>query len=97
MDMSDNATLKTPLAERKELFWDISPERVATVLRENNGWAIVRIFEYGNIADIFDAIEFYGPQKTARVLSQEDLRPTARVMACLFSMLTPSTDICDQP
>lgn len=87
--MSDNATLKTRLVERKELFWDISPERVETVLRENDDWAIVRIFEYGKIADIFDAIEFYGPQNTARVLSHENLRPTARVMAYLFLNVDP--------
>ncbi|MBT1697351.1 hypothetical protein KK083_10715 [Fulvivirgaceae bacterium PWU4] len=88
-DMSGDAILKTPLVQRKELFWDISPERVETVLRENDDWAIVRIFEYGKIADIFDAIEFYGPQKTARVLSREKLRPTARVMAYLFLNVDP--------
>lgn len=87
--MPGNATLKTPLAERKELFWDISPERVEAVLHENDDWAIVRIFEYGKIADIFDAIEFYGSQKTASVLTHEKLRPTARVMAYLFLNVDP--------
>lgn len=47
------------------------PECVPTVLRENDDWAIVRIFEYGDIGDIFDAIEFYGSEKTSKVLSQE--------------------------
>jgi hypothetical protein len=84
-----NTTLKTPLAMRKELFWDISPERVGTVLCENDGWAIVRIFEYGKIRDILDAIEFYGRQKTTSVLSREKLRPTARVMAYLFLNVDP--------
>jgi hypothetical protein len=87
--MSGINTLKTPLAKRKELFWDISPERIETALRENDDWAIVRIFEYGKITDISDAIEFYGPQKTSRVLSQEKLRPTARVMAYLFLNVDP--------
>lgn len=87
--MTGNATLKTPLAERKELFWDISPERVGTVLLENDDWAIVRIFEYGKIKDIFDAIEFYGPQKAASILSREKLRPTGRVMAYLFLNVDP--------
>lgn len=87
--MADNAALKTPLVERKELFWDISPERVETALRENDDWAIVRIFEYGKITDIFDAIEFYGSQKTASVLTREKLRPTARVMAYLFLDVDP--------
>ena len=87
--MSSDATLKTPLTERKELFWDISPERVGAALRENDDWAIVRIFEYGKIADIFDAIEFYGPQKTASVLSSQKLKPTGRVMAYLFLNVDP--------
>lgn len=70
--------------DRKELFWDISPERVGIALRENDDWAIVRIFDYGTITDIIDAIEFYGAEKTASVLSREKLKPTARVMAYLF-------------
>ena len=87
--MSSNATLKTPLVDRKELFWDISPERVGIALRENDDWAIVRIFEYGKITDIFDAIEFYGPEKIASVLSREKLKPMARVMAYLFFNIDP--------
>ena len=81
--------LETPLAKRKALFWDISPERVKTALRENDDWAIVRIFEYGKIEDIFDAIEFYGSEKIASVLSREKLRPTGRVMAYLFLNIDP--------
>ncbi|MBT1710613.1 hypothetical protein KK062_20385 [Fulvivirgaceae bacterium PWU5] len=87
--MSGNATLKTPLTERKELFWDISPERVDAALRENDDWAIVRIFEYGKIADIFAAIEFYGHQKIVSVLSNQKLKPTGRVMAYLFLNVDP--------
>lgn len=87
--MSGNATLKTPLVMRKALFWDISPERISTALVENDDWAIVRIFGYGNITDIHNAIEFYGRDKTARVLSREKLRPMARVMAYLFLNVDP--------
>jgi hypothetical protein len=87
--MSGNTKLKTPLVDRKALFWDINPERVSTALLENDDWAIVRIFEYGNITDIFNAIEFYGPQKAASVLSREKLKPTARVMAYLFLNVDP--------
>lgn len=87
--MPGNATIKTPLTKRKELFWDISPERVETVLRDNDEWAIVRIFEYGTLSDITDAIEFYGPQKTAGVLTHARRRPTARVMAYLFLNVDP--------
>lgn len=87
--MAGNLTSKTPLAERKELFWDISPERIETALRENDDWAIVRIFEYGEVSDILNAIEFYGRQKTANVLGREKLRPTARVMAYLFLNVDP--------
>lgn len=83
------STLKTPLVERRGLFWDISPERIGVALRENDDWAIVRIFEYGKIRDILDAIEFYGPEKTASVLSREKLKSTARVMAYLFLNVDP--------
>lgn len=82
--MSITSTSKTPLVDRKELFWDISPEQIDVALRENDDWAIVRIFEYGNIKDILDAIEFYGVDKTTHVLSTEKLKPMARVMAYLF-------------
>ena len=87
--MASNTAVNTPLTERRALFWDISPERISTALVENDDWAIVRIFEYGEIADIFEAIKFYGPQKTASVLSREKLKPTARVMAYLFLNVDP--------
>lgn len=87
--MVGNMASKTPLDKRKALFWDINPERVGVALRENDDWAIVRIFEYGTITDIFNAIEFYGPEKTASVLNREKLRPTARVMAYLFLNVDP--------
>ena len=74
---------------RKALFWDISPERIGTALIENDDWAIRRIFEYGNLTDIHNAIEFYGREKTASVLSCEKLRPMARVMAYLFLNVDP--------
>lgn len=81
--------LKTPLVDRKELFWEIDAQRVETALRENDDWAIVRIFEYGKISDMHEAIEFYGREKTIQVLSREKLRPTARVMAYLFLNVDP--------
>lgn len=87
--MKGNTALNTPLVERKALFWDIDPARIGTALIENDDWAIVRIFEYGTISDIHHAIEFYGPEKTATVLSHEKLRPTARVMAYLFLQVDP--------
>lgn len=58
-------------------------------LRENDDWAIVRIFEYGTIDDISDCIEFYGENKIANVLSSSRLRPTAYVMGYLFLGLDP--------
>ncbi len=74
---------------RKALFWDISPERIGTALIENDDWAILRIFGYGNITDIRDAIEFYGREKIVGVLSREKLSPMARVMAYLFLNVDP--------
>jgi hypothetical protein len=72
------------LASRRPLFWDISPERIPTALRDNDDWAIVRIFEYGTLDDISDCIEFYGESKVSEVLSSSSLRPTAYVMGYLF-------------
>lgn len=31
--------MNTPLAKRKELFWEINPEWIPDVLRDNDGWA----------------------------------------------------------
>jgi len=89
IDMTDKTTLKNRLINRRALFWDISPERIATALDENDDWAIVRIFQYGSIEDIHNAIKYYSPEKAASVLSREKLRPTAHVMAYLFLNVDP--------
>jgi hypothetical protein len=54
------------------------------VLIESDDWVIVRVFEYGEIQDIYDVFKLYGEEKTIEVLRQENLRPTAAVMAYLF-------------
>jgi hypothetical protein len=69
---------------RKELFWEVDPSRIEQVLLESDDWAIVRVFEYGEIDDIFDVIEFYGEEKVKKVLRTENLKPVAAVMAYLF-------------
>lgn len=69
---------------RKELFWEIDPNRIETAFRENDDWVIVRVFEYGTLEDISDVIEFYGEEKTREVLNREPLKPTAASMAYLF-------------
>ena len=72
------------LVQRHELFWEISPDRILQALSENDEWVIVRIFEYGNITDIFDVIKLYGEDHVRKVLHKEKLKPTATVMAYLF-------------
>lgn len=72
------------LVNRKELFWEVSPDRIPQVLRESDDWVVVRVFEYGQIEDILDVIELYGEQKVKESLSQEKLGPVASVMAYLF-------------
>lgn len=72
------------LTQRKALFWEINPNRIEQVLQESDDWVIVRVFEYGEIDDIFDVIELYGEKKVKEVLSTEKLKPTAAVMAYLF-------------
>jgi hypothetical protein len=72
------------LLKRKELFWEVAPERIGLILKEADDWVIVRVFEYGEIEDIFDVIELYGEDKVRAVLSKEKLKPVASVMAYLF-------------
>lgn len=72
------------LLRRRELFWEVSPERIEGVLRESSDWAIVRIFEYGELEDIADAIRLFGREKVKNVLSKEKLNKIGAVMAFLF-------------
>jgi hypothetical protein len=66
------------------LFWEVRPERIPTVLRENDDWVIVHVLEYGTIDDILEVIELYGRDKCIEVLSREKLKPMAASMAYLF-------------
>lgn len=72
------------LVTRKELFWEVNPNRIEQILRESDDWVIVRVFEYGEIEDIFDVINLYGEEKVKAVLINEKLKPIASVMAYLF-------------
>jgi hypothetical protein len=72
------------LANRRPLFWDISPDYIKTALRKNDDWAILRIFQYGTLDDILDCIELYGKKKVTDVLSSSKLRPMAYAMGHLF-------------
>lgn len=83
-NMAGSKPLDTDLLKRKELFWEISPERIPQALVENDDWVIVRVFEYGQVDDIFNVIELYGEEKVKAVLSTENLKPVAAVMAYLF-------------
>lgn len=76
--------LNTNLINRTSLFWEINPERIASVLEENDDWVIVRVFEYGTIEDITEVIRVYGKAKVIEVLRQEKLKPIAASMAYLF-------------
>lgn len=72
------------LQQRHALFWEVSPNRIKDVLRESDDWVVVRVFEYGEIQDIFDIIELYGEEKVKNILQRERLKPMAAVMAYLF-------------
>jgi hypothetical protein len=72
------------LIHRKELFWEINPDRIEQILRDADDWVIVRVFEYGELEDIFDVIALYGEEKVKTVLQTEKLKPVASVMAYLF-------------
>ena len=77
------------LAKRRELFWEVSENRINQVLIENDEWVIVRVFEYGTLEDIYDVIEFYGEEKTIQALKTNPLRPMASGMAFLFFRIDP--------
>jgi hypothetical protein len=79
-----STSFDTYFSSRPALFWDISPERIPTALRENDDWVIVRVFQYGGIEEIWKVIELYGKKKSREVLSRERLRPMAASMAYLF-------------
>jgi hypothetical protein len=72
------------LAQRKSLFWEIDPSRIEQVLETSHEWVVVRVFEYGEIEDIWEVIRLYGKERVAQVLSNADLKPVASVMAYLF-------------
>ena len=72
------------LVTRKELFWEVNPNRIEQILRESDDWVIIRVFEYGEIEDIFDVIQLYGEEKVKEVLNKEKLKPITSVMAYLF-------------
>jgi hypothetical protein len=84
------------LIYRRELFWEVDPARIEQILRESDDWAIVRVFEYGEIEDILNAIELYGEQKIKEVLSTEKLKPVAYVMAYLFLGIDPHNRYASQ-
>lgn len=87
--MTQNSTPATRLAHRRPLFWEIGEEQIPAALVNNDDWAIVRIFQYGDLADIFDCIELYGEDKVADVISSSKLRPMAYSMGYLFLGVDP--------
>lgn len=86
MKLTETTYIKpaTPLTSRRELFWEVSPDRIPQILQENDDWVIVRVFEYGEISDIYDVIRLYGEDKVKQVLRREKLKPVSAVMAYLF-------------
>lgn len=74
----------SPLLRKRYLFWEIDKSMIGPALVNNFKWVIPRVFEYGEIEDIWDVIDLYGEKQTKEVLSTEKLKPTANVMAYLF-------------
>jgi hypothetical protein len=72
------------LMNRRSLFWDINENNIEKALHESEDWVIERVFEYGELNDIFDVINLYKKEKVAEVLSKAKLKPMARAMAFLF-------------
>lgn len=73
--------MQTPLINRHPLFWEISPEKIPSLLNDNIEWVIVRVFEYGTMNDIFDVIDFYGETLVKGVLENSQLNPVASTIA----------------
>lgn len=81
------------LINRRSLFWDINEKDIERALVESDDWVIERVFEYGELDDIYDVIELYKKEKVNAVLSKTKLRPMARAMAFLFlDMETPKIE-----
>lgn len=77
-------TAANRLKNRKSLFWDIHENDIERAFHQSDDWVIERVFEYGEVEDIFDVIEMYNKEKVKAVLSKAKLRPMARAMASLF-------------
>lgn len=75
------------LGLRRELFWDIKKEDIQLALSNSREWVIVRVFEYGDLIEIDNIIEFYGEDFTKKALLGSNLKPMGRAMAKLFLSL----------
>lgn len=74
----------TNLVNRPILFWEIHPSKIPDALQNSADFVIVRVFEYGELDDIFDVIRLYGVNKTKEVLKRATLQQTAAAMAYIF-------------
>jgi hypothetical protein len=68
----------------RALFWDIHEKEIPKALADSPDWVIPRVFEYGELGEIFAIIELYGKAKVIEVLMNTQLKPVARAMAYVF-------------
>ena len=81
--------MSAELNHRGALFWDVPEEAIEKTLAESPDWVILRVFQYGTVADIEAVISLYGKEKTSAVLRETRMKPVTRAMAYLFLGLDP--------
>jgi hypothetical protein len=84
--------MDSDLKLNRALFWDINEKDIEKTFIESDDWVIVRVFEYGELEEIYSVIELYGEARVKEVLSKAQLRPMARAMAFLFFDIETSKD-----
>ncbi len=77
-------TSATNLKNKRALFWDIAEDTIERALAEYDEWVILRVFEYGELEDIFDVINLYTRERVVAVFTNARPKPMARAMAILF-------------
>jgi cyanate lyase len=76
--------MQSPLKNRKELFWEVSPDDVESLLVNNAEWVVPRVFEYGTMYDIYDVIDLYGESRVKEVLKNSQLGDIASAIAFII-------------
>ena len=77
----------------KGLFWDIDESKLD--YEKNAEWIIQRIFERGDLDDIFLLVYYYGKEKVISILKNaKGLKKSDMFLASLMFQLQPTDFLC---